>query len=82
MPLNYILPDALEEQGWNSPTAKVFMNVVLEEIDREWGVEGRPLPLPTAVRLYQVEYHYPASGDLHPQLIKRTLLLEAGNTKP
>ncbi len=68
--------------GLRSATTEKFLAASLEQIRAEARAQDPGAPLPTALRVYSSDYHYPVSGDDRPLLTHRTLLLAIEREQP
>jgi hypothetical protein len=82
MCLEYSVPHFVGGNDWRSGNAKTALTLILGGLVDEWNAGGKPSGEPTALRVYQVTYHFPRLGDPTPKVISKTLLLEVGRTSP
>jgi hypothetical protein len=82
MGLEYSLPHFAEGNDLRSENAKKALGVILEGLVGQWKSDGRHAGEPTALKVYQVSYHFPRSGDPAPHVTRKILLLEADRAAP
>jgi hypothetical protein len=71
-----------KKDGWSDPRTKRFLATSLEEMRRESRTDHPSEPLPTAIRVYSSDYHFPDSGDYQAIRTGRTLILEVDRERP
>jgi len=80
--LDYTLPYILQKEGWQSDNAKAALALVLDDLVEGWKSGGDPADEPTAVKVYQVDFHLPETGDPAFQVTDKRLVLEVDRPAP
>lgn len=82
MGLEYSLPHFLGGYDLRSESARNALRVILDGLVGQWKADGNHGDEPAALKVYQISYHFPRSGDPTPQVTRKALLMEVERAAP